>query len=132
MSMKVIGNTNNINTLTTIVPHHIETSQLIWRPNQLTCFYMMRNICRKWVNISRINVSIYVWYQRQESLYMGCVAWFCTICNLKNLKNTHGGVLLLVNFTESNTPPWVFFAFCINGTKSLKASMYHSWIAKQS
>ena len=35
---------------------------------------------------------------------------------LKNVKNTHGGLLLSVklqaegcNFTESNTPPWVFF-----------------------
>ena len=39
--------------------------------------------------------------------------------NLKNVKNTHGGVLLLVklqaeaesNFIKSNTPPWVFFTF---------------------
>ena len=39
--------------------------------------------------------------------------------NLKNVKNTHGRVLLLVklqaescNFTaKSNTPPWVFFTF---------------------
>ena len=38
--------------------------------------------------------------------------------NLKNVKKTHGGVLLLVklqavsrllDFTNSNTPPWVFF-----------------------
>ena len=36
----------------------------------------------------------------------------------KNVKNTHGGVLLLVwfqalacNFTKSNTPSWVFFKF---------------------
>ena len=37
-----------------------------------------------------------------------------------NVKNTHGGVLVLVklqawllacNFTKSNTPPWVFFTF---------------------
>ena len=28
------------------------------------------------------------------------------------MKNTHGGVLLLVKFfTKSNTPPWVFFTF---------------------
>ena len=32
--------------LTTSVPHHIETSQLIWRANQLTCFYMMGNTGR--------------------------------------------------------------------------------------
>ena len=46
---------------------------------------------------------------------------FCAICyhvyNLKNVKNTHGGVLRLVklhlacNFTKSNTPRWVFFKF---------------------
>ena len=46
----------------------------------------------------------------------------CAICyslhNLKNVKNTHGGVLILVklqaeacNFTKTNTPPWVFFTF---------------------
>ena len=33
--------------------------------------------------------------------------------NLKNVKNTHGGKLLLVacNFTKSNNPPWFFFRF---------------------
>ena len=37
--------------------------------------------------------------------------------NFKNVKNTHGGVLLLVNkaktcnFIKSNIPPWVFFMF---------------------
>ena len=48
---------------------------------------------------------------------------FCAILyhlyNLKNIRNTHGGVLHLVklqlqlacNFTKSNTPPWVFFMF---------------------
>ena len=28
--------------------------------------------------------------------------------NLKNVKKTHGGLLLLV---KSNAPPWVFFTF---------------------
>ena len=38
--------------------------------------------------------------------------------NLKNMKNTHEGVLLLrklhakpCNFTKSNAAPWVFFTF---------------------
>ena len=38
--------------------------------------------------------------------------------NLKNVKNIHGGVLILVklqaqayNFTKINTSPWVFFTF---------------------
>ena len=47
--------------------------------------------------------------------------------NLKNVKNTHGGVLLLVqlqasacNFTKSNTPPGYFSRYlnCAHGTKS--------------
>ena len=46
-----------------------------------------------------------------------CAIWY-HLYNLKNMKNTHGGMLLLVklqalayNFTKSNTPPWVFFTF---------------------
>ena len=47
------------------------------------------------------------------------------------MKNTHGGVLLLVkfqdsacNFIKSNTSPWVFsrFLICTNDTKLRKAS----------
>ena len=46
-----------------------------------------------------------------------CAIWYYSY-NLKNVKNTHGGVLILVklqasacNFTKINTPPWVFFTF---------------------
>ena len=52
--------------------------------------------------------------------------------NFKNVKNTHGRVLLVVklqasacNFTKSNTSSWVilyFFLNCTNRTKSRKAS----------
>ena len=61
---------------------------------------------------------------------MLCVIWYY-LCNLKNVKNTHGGVLLLVklqakvyNFNKINTPPWVFSRFfnCIDDTKLHKAS----------
>ena len=48
---------------------------------------------------------------------MICAIWHY-LYNLKNVKNTQGGVLLLVklqaitcNSTEGNTPPWVFFTF---------------------
>ena len=48
---------------------------------------------------------------------MLCAIWYL-VYTLKNVKNTHGGVLLLVklqdvacNFTKSNTPPWLFFKF---------------------
>ena len=37
---------NQINPWKTNVPHHIETSQLIYIANQLTGFYMMGNISR--------------------------------------------------------------------------------------
>ena len=38
---------------------------------------------------------------------MFCAIWY-DLYNLKNIKNTHGGVLSL-QLTKSNTPPWVFF-----------------------
>ena len=48
---------------------------------------------------------------------MLCAIWH-HLYNLKNVKNTHGGVILLVklqaeayNFTKSNTFPYVFFTF---------------------
>ena len=56
--------------------------------------------------------------------------------NLKNVKNTHGGMLLLVkseaeacNFTKSNTLPWVFSRFLnfTNVTKLRKASHEVKW-----
>ena len=53
----------------------------------------------------------------QKNKVMRCVIWYY-LHNLKNEKNTHGGVLLLVklktaacDLTKSNTPPWVFFTF---------------------
>ena len=51
--------------------------------------------------------------------------------NFKNVKNTHGGVVILVklqakacNFTKINTLPSIFSRFlnCTNGTKSRNAS----------
>ena len=61
---------------------------------------------------------------------MFCAIWY-HLFNLKNVKNTHGGVLFLVklnasacNFTICNTPPWVLLRFlnCTKGTKSRKTS----------
>ena len=50
---------------------------------------------------------------------MRCAIWY-HLCNLKNVKNTHGGVVILVklqaedcNFTKINTPPLMFFTFFI-------------------
>ena len=57
-------------------------------------------------------------------------AFWYHLYNLKNMKNTHGGVLLLAklqvknNFIKSNTAPQVFsrFLHCTIGTKSLNVS----------
>ena len=58
-----------------------------------------------------------------------CTIWY-HLYNLKNVKNTHGGVLILVklhakacNFTKINTSTWVFARFlnCTNSTKSRNA-----------
>ena len=67
------------------------------------------------------------------SHYQNCDAYrdFVPLVQFKNVKNTHGELLLLVklkastcNFTRSNTPPWAFFTFlnCTNSTKSCDAS----------
>ena len=52
-----------------------------------------------------------------NKIVMRCAIWY-HLYNLINVKNTHGGMLILVrlqasacNFTKINTPPWVFFAF---------------------
>ena len=57
---------------------------------------------------STAQISIYHYVKR-------CAIWY-HLYNLKNVKNTHGGVLLLVklqaktwNFTRSIIPPWLFF-----------------------
>ena len=42
---------------------------------------------------------------------MHCAIWY-HLYNLKNIKNTHGGVLILVKLqAKINTPSWVFFTF---------------------
>ena len=50
-------------------------------------------------------------------LIRSCAIWY-HLYNFKNVKNTHGRVLLLVklqaqtfNFTKSKAPPWVSFTF---------------------
>ena len=50
---------------------------------------------------------------------MRCAIYY-HLCNFKNVKKTHGGVLLLVKLQAKS--PWVFFTFlnCKNGTKSPK------------
>ena len=59
---------------------------------------------------------------------MRCAIWYY-LYNFKNVKNTHGKVLILVklqasacNFAEINTPGcFLRFLNCVNGTKSRNA-----------
>ena len=61
---------------------------------------------------------------------MGCAIWY-HLYNLKNVNNTHRGVLPFVNlqaeacnFANSKTSPWFFLTFlnCTNGTQSGQGS----------
>ena len=63
-------------------------------------------------------------------------AIWCHLYNFKNVKNTHGGVILSVtleasvcNFNKSVIPPWVFSRFlnCTNGTESRKVQLVFSF-----
>ena len=61
-------------------------------------------------------------------IVMLCAVWY-HLHDLKNVKNIHGGVLFLVklqanacNFTNSSTPPWVFFSRFLNRKNNTKLS----------
>ena len=52
-----------------------------------------------------------------DEYVMRCAIWY-HLYNFKNVKNAHGGMLLLIklqalasNFTKTNTPPCAFFMF---------------------
>ena len=46
----------------------------------------------------------------KRMIVMFCAIWY-HLYNLKNVKNTHGGMLLLVKFKTSNTRSRVIFTF---------------------
>ena len=70
--------------------------------------------------------KLYKWYQIAQSItyVVRCAIWH-HLYNLKNVKNTHGGVLILVKLQLKLTllhGCFARFLICINGTKSHKAS----------
>ena len=77
--------------------------------NYLTIAYY--KFSAKILSLNHLNYSYH-------SLYvMFCAIWY-HLHNLKNVKNTHGGVILAMKlqssagrFTKSITPPWVFLTF---------------------
>ena len=68
-------------------------------------------------SLNLINDGVSVARQKLFLYVMCCAIWYY-LYNLKNVKNTHGGVLISVklqvlacNFTKVNNPPWVFLTF---------------------
>ena len=68
-------------------------------------------------------------------MMMRCAIWY-PLYDFKNMKNIHGGVLLLVklqaeaeteacNFAKSDTPPWVFFMFFKLRVVPNRATLHH-------
>ena len=63
-----------------------------------------------------MTLNLHILYDTPYVMFCGISHHFC---NLKNVKNTHGGVLLLVKlhaksliaFAKTNTSPWIFFHF---------------------
>ena len=73
--------------------------------------------------ISAFSICMTVSYNICILYVMRCTIWY-HLPNLKNVKNTLRRALLLVNFTKSNTPSWVFprILYCTSGNKSRNAS----------
>ena len=72
---------------------------------------LLENAFTAFVHLKTVsNIDVHIKPQPQiPRYYMSCFAQFGTTCTIfKNVKNTHGGALLLV---KSNTPPWVFYTF---------------------
>ena len=107
------------------------------------------SIVSNWVNTGHVSTGIFTSKQvLKTSSAVSLIIFFALSdsvpsYNLKNTKNTHGGVLLFVklqakkacNFIKSNTPPactllkvtlfhgfFSCFLYCTNGTKSRKTS----------
>ena len=93
------------------------TPERIWKPEPLKTLSFSDfqgvwkcNTEKKWVNLFCFLLLILNIRDALRDLVH--------LFNLRNLKNTHGEVLLLVklqasacNFNESSTPSWVFFMF---------------------
>ena len=69
-----------------------------------------------WLQLQHNNLAFQeIAFFRPKKYVMRCASWY-HLYNLKNIKNAHGGVLLLVTlqasaFTKSMTPAWAFFTF---------------------
>ena len=80
-------------------------------------FSLESTVCCKTVSLFLRDFRLITTSFHTYLLMMRCAIWY-HLYNLKNVKNTHWRVLILVklqasacNLTIINTPPWVFFTF---------------------
>ena len=95
LSLLITKNINRLNPIQFNYAFHRETSHLICIANQMASSYIKCNTVLNWVILlilSLISFTISSFYGKQ--------VMFCAICyrlyNFKNVKNTHGRVLLLL------------------------------------
>ena len=73
----------------------------------------IRNKCKKFISCLRRKTILFINKAVSDlAIKRDDLRDFVPLYNLKNMLNTLG-VLLWVNFTKSNTPPWVFVTFFI-------------------
>ena len=81
-------------------------------------------LCTRYCFVQNYVLSRYFKTVIQVKIYVLCCAIWYHLYNFKNVRNTHGRVLLLVNFIKSNTPHGCFLNctnctwYHTNGTKS--------------
>ena len=103
---------------------------VVWLMIIICQVYQKLNNCHSYIPLEKLNIrgpNRKLLFKRQNNVSLPlanvksnvvrCAIWY-HLYNLKNVKNTHGGVLILVkleapacNFTKINTPPWGFFTF---------------------
>ena len=90
--------------------------QVVWNPGRNSTPCILATHCQiSWlVLIWCVTLALASFY----SNICGVLRDLVPFVQLKNVKNTHRGALILVklqasacNFNKSNTPPWVFFTF---------------------
>ena len=103
-----------------------------WKPQKTTGFLTFSGGIETW-HWAKMGEGVKGTFERDilgNSLVMLCAIWY-HLYNLKIVKGTHGGVLLLVklqvsacNFTKKNTSSWVFLKLYKLYQKAQSVSCY--------
>ena len=109
------------------LPHFLLLLRNLWFLIYFQIWWCWIVAMYKTTQVQVSSIWTFVKYDHNASIYVMLWAIWYHLYNLKNVKNTHGGVLLLVelqalasNFTKSNILLGRFlgFLYCTNGTKS--------------